>query len=342
MRYTQAEKMEIIRMVENSDLGVKKTLDELDVNKSSFYEWYRRYESQGYDGLATRKSIARKFWNKIPDMEKDRVVSIALDHPGKSPRELAWYITDTEGYYLSESSVYRILKAKDLITSPAYIVMTAADKFQHPTSRVHELWQTDFTYFKVNGWGWYFLGSVLDDYSRYIISWKLFKSMSASDVKELLDMAVAKTGVHETAIKLRPRLLSDNGPCYLSSELRDYLESRGISHTRGAPYHPMTQGKIERYHLSLKMVVKLLQYYFPDQLEEEIGLFIEYYNNRRYHESLDNVTPADVYFGRNREIVSRREKLKNRTLELRRKQNLKTNQQHSSTNKLLTFAGTIS
>jgi putative transposase len=104
----------------------------------------------------------------------------------------------------------------------------------------------------------------------------------------------------------------------------------------------MTQGKIERYHLTLKMVVKLLQYYFPDQLEEEIARFIEYYNNRRYHESLQNVTPADVYFGRNREIIARREQLKIRTMELRRKQNLKLNQLQSSTTKLLTLSGTIS
>ena len=342
MRYTQSEKMEIIRTVENSELGVKPTLEELDVNRSSFYEWYRRYEAEGYEGLATRKSIARKFWNKIPEMERDRVVSIALEHPEKSPRELACHITDTQDYYLSESSVYRILKAKDLIPSPAYIVMAASDKFRHPTTRVHELWQTDFTYFKVNGWGWYYLGSVLDDYSRYIIAWKLFKSMTAGDVKELLDIAVAKTGVNQIAVRHRPRLLSDNGPCYLSSELREYLATRGISHTRGAPYHPMTQGKIERYHLRLKMVVKLLQYYFPDQLEEEITRFIEYYNNRRYHESLENVTPADVYFGRNREIVARREQLKKQTLELRRKQNLKLNQLQSSTSKLLTLSRTIS
>jgi len=338
MRYTQAEKMEIIRLVESSDMPVRRTLEELDVNKSSFYEWYRRYEADGYDGLAVRKPNAKKFWNKIPEREKDRVVEIALDHPEKSPRDLAWHITDTQGYYLSESSVYRILKAKNLITSPAYIVMAAADKFQHPTTRVHELWQTDFTYFKIVGWGWYYLGSVLDDYSRYVIAWKLFTSMSAGDVKELLDMAVAKTGVNQVEVRQRPRLLSDNGPCYLSSELQEYLEMRGMAHTRGAPYHPMTQGKIERYHLSLKCVVKLLHYYFPEQLEEEIGRFIEFYNNRRYHESLNNVTPADVYFGRDREILERREQLKKQTLELRRKQNLTPNQQQSSTNNFLTLS----
>jgi transposase InsO family protein len=342
MRYTQAEKMEIIRTVEGSELSVKRTLEELDVNRSSFYAWYGQYESEGYDGLATRKPNAKKFWNKIPQGEKERVVTIALEHPEKSPRELAWHITDTEGYYLSESSVYRILKGYDLITSPAYIVMSAADTFRHPTKRVHELWQTDFTYFLIIGWGWYYLGSVLDDHSRYVIAWKLFTTMTAGDVKELLDMAVAKTGVEKVAVRHRPRLLSDNGPCYLSGELREYLEERGMAHTRGAPYHPMTQGKIERYHRSLKNDVKLQQYYFPEALEEEIGRFIEHYNNRRYHESLDNVTPADVYHGRHREIISGREQLKRRTLELRRRHNLTPNHATSSTTKLLTLSETIS
>lgn len=342
MRYTQAEKMEIIRTVENSELGVKRTLEELDVNRSSFYEWYRRWEADGYDGLAVRKSIARKFWNKIPDREKKQVVSIALEHPEKSPRELAWHITDTHGYYLSESSVYRILKRFDLITSPQYIVMSASEKFKNPTTRVHQLWQTDFTYLKIVGWGWYYLGTVLDDFSRYIIAWKLFTSMTAGDVKELLDLAVAKTGVEHVAVRYRPRLLSDNGSCYISGELAEYLEAKKMAHTRGAPYHPMTQGKIERYHRSLKNIICLQNYYLPGELEEEIGRFNDYYNNHRYHESLKNVTPADVYFGRNREIVSRREQLKKRTLELRRKQNLNPNHLQSSPTRLLTLSETIS
>jgi len=174
MRYTQAEKLEIIRTVEKSELSVNNTLDELDVCRSTFYDWYQRYLQDGYDGLATRKSNAQKFWNRIPDIEKEQVVSIALQQPEKTPRELAWHITDKWCYFISESSVYRILKSYDLVPSPAYIVMTASDSFKHPTKRVHELWQTDFTYFRIVGWGWYYLGSVLDDHSRYIISWKLF------------------------------------------------------------------------------------------------------------------------------------------------------------------------
>ncbi|MBN2413065.1 transposase [candidate division KSB1 bacterium] len=174
MRYNQAEKMEIIRLVETSDLPVKRTLDQLDINKSTFYNWYRKYLEEGYDGLADKKLTPRRFWNKIPESVKDQIVSLALKYPNKSPRQLAWYITDRYEYFISESSIYRILRAFDLITSPAYMVMSAKDKFDKPTKGVHELWQTDFSYFKVIGWGWYYLSSVMDDYSRYIIAWKLF------------------------------------------------------------------------------------------------------------------------------------------------------------------------
>lgn len=323
MRYSQSEKMETIRLVEESALSVKRTLDELDINESTFYNWYRKYHEDGYDGLADKRPNPNRFWNAIPECIKEQVVDIALEKPEKSPRELAWHITDTQEYFISESSVYRILKLYDLITSPAYIVISARDKFKHPTTRVNELWQTDFSYFKIVHWGWYYLSSVMDDYSRYILSWKLFSTMSADDVKETLDMAVTSTGVMKVHVRHRPRLLSDNGPCYLSRELKDYLDKRGMSHTRGAPYHPQTQGKIERYHRSIKNVINLQNYYSPEELEKEIAAFVEYYNNNRYHESLDNVTPADVYYGRDEKTISKRDKVKQKTMKSRREYNLK-------------------
>ena len=322
MRYSQPEKMEVIRVVEQSALSVKRTLVELGVNRSTFYQWYRRYQEYGFDGLADRKPTPGKFWNKIPELMKEQVVDIALEYPEKSPRQLAWFITDNEGYFISESSVYRILKAYDLITSPAYIVISAKDKFDQPTKRVNEMWQTDFSYFRVIGWGWYYLSTVIDDYSRYIISWKLFATMSSTDVQETLDMALEKTGAHKIKIRLRPRLLSDNGPCYLSKELKDYLDDRDIKHIRGKPYHPQTQGKIERYHRSLKNVVTLENYYFPGELQIAISEFVNYYNDKRYHESLNNLTPAAVFYGRSKEIISTREIIKKKTLSLRRDQNL--------------------
>ncbi len=323
MRYGPSEKLEIIRTVEESELSVRQTLKELGIHRSTFYNWYRRFLEDGIEGLDLKQPRARSFWNKIPDEVKKQVVEIALEQTELSPRELACRITDIQGYFISESSVYRILKAHDLVTSPAYILMQAGDSFKNPTRQIHELWQTDFTYFRIVGWGWYYLSTVLDDYSRYILAWKLTTSMTASDVKDTLDEAISNTSVDRVQVRHRPRLLSDNGPCYLSGELRSYLEKQGMTHTRGAPYHPMTQGKIERYHRSMKNVVKLQNYYFPWELEREISSFVEYYNNHRYHEALNNVTPADVYFGRHREILTKRDRIKKKTLELRRKQNLK-------------------
>jgi len=322
MRHSQSEKMEIIQTVENSSLGIKRTLAELDINRSTFYEWYRRYRDGGYDALASKPPNRRQFWNAIPPDVKRKVIKTALEHLDKSPRQLAWYLTDTQGYYISESSVYRILKANDLITSPNYTVLSAKDKFDQPTTRINQMWQTDFTYLKVIHWGWYYLSTVMDDYSRYILSWKLCNGMSAEDVKETIDMAIAESGVNHAYIRHRPRLLSDNGPCYISGELKNYLSNNGLTHTRGRPYHPMTQGKIERYHRSMKNVLLLDNYYSPDDLKAEIEAFVEYYNYQRYHESLDNVTPADVYTGRKIKILEERNRIKERTLK-QRKQNYK-------------------
>jgi transposase InsO family protein len=322
VRLQASEKLEVIRLVEGSELSARRTLQELGVPRSTFYAWYRRYTQAGELGLQARDSACRRHWNRIPEKVRQQVVETALEHTALSPRELACRITDREGYFLSESSVYRILKAYDLVTSPAYVVMSASDRFEHPTRRPNELWQTDFTYLRVVGWGWYYLSSVLDDYSRKILAWKLSTTMGAADVTETLDLARAATGVDRVQVEHRPRLLSDNGPCYVSGELRSYLTEHGLRHTRGAPYHPMTQGKIERYHRSMKNVVKLEHYYTPWELERAVARFVEHYNHRRLHESLSNVTPADMYAGRQQAILSRRERIKRETLERRRRENL--------------------
>jgi len=321
MRYRQSEKMQIIRLVEESPVSIKQTLSELNINRSTFYNWYSRYQQGGYDALANRYRPPKQFWNQVPPWERQRVVEIALEHPHKSPRELAWYITDKRGYYISESTVYRILKAHDLVTSPVYTVISALDKFPHPTKAPNELWQTDFTWFKVVHWGWYYLCTILDDYSRYILAWQLCKGMSSEDVKQTVEKAIGFTGIFNPNVLHRPRLLSDNGPCYVSKALGQYLETKGIAHTRGKPYHPMTQGKIERYHRSMKNILLLENYYSPCELDDQIGLFVDYYNNYRYHEALDNITPADVYHGKRWEILTRRDQIKKKTMRLRRKQN---------------------
>lgn len=116
----------------------------------------------------------------------------------------------------------------------------------------------------------------------------------------------------------QPRLLSDNGRCYVGQPLKDYLDEQKIKQVHGKPYHPQTQGKIERYHRSLKNIIELDNYWSKEELEAEIAAFVDFYNNRRYHEALNNLTPADVYFGRGQAILDKRERTRRRTMRQRR------------------------
>ncbi|WP_339755252.1 IS3 family transposase [uncultured Marinobacter sp.] len=318
MRYPASEKLEIIRLVEQSHLGVRPTLEKLGIPKTTFYRWYDRYLAFGEAGLEDSRSHPGRVWNRIPDDVRAEVVDLALEETDLSPRELAVRFTDTKGYFVSEASVYRLLKSHDLVTSPAFVVIKAADEFRDKTTAPNQLWQTDFTYLKVIGWGWFYLSTILDDYSRYIIAWKLCTTMKTDDVTDTLKLALKASGCDNAKVIQKPRLLSDNGSSYISGDLAEWLEDQKMDHVRGAPYHPQTQGKIERWHQTLKNRILLENYYLSGDLENQIGQFVDHYNNHRYHESLKNVTPADAYFGRDTAIIERREKIKKRTIQNRR------------------------
>src|SRR5450432_1107030 len=204
MRYPAPEKLEIIRLVERSHLPAKRTLDKLGIQPATFYRWYDRYLTDGPEALEDKSCRPKQVWNRIPDAIRERIVQLALDEPELSPRELATRFTDTANYFVSEASVYRLLKAHDLITSPAYIVMKAADEFKYKTTAPNQLWQTDFTYLKVTGWGWFYLSTILDDFSRYIIAWKLCIGMTAEDVTATLDLALKASGLDRATVVHRP------------------------------------------------------------------------------------------------------------------------------------------
>ena len=323
MRYPASEKAEIIHLVEQSHLPAKRTLDKLGIPRATFYRWYDRYREGGLEALADHRSRPDRVWNRIPDDVRRQIIDLALDLPELSPRELAVRFIDEKRYFVSEASVYRLLKAHDLITSPAYVVIKAANEFKDKTTAINQLWQTDFTYLKITGWGWYYLSTVLDDFSRYIIAWKLCTTMKAQDVTDTLDLALAASGCDQARIVHKPRLLSDNGSSYVSSDLAEWLDAQKMGHVRGAPYHPQTQGKIERWHQTLKNRLLLENYYLPGDLEANIEKFVDHYNHRRYHESLSNLTPADVYFGRGSTILLERERIKRNTIQKRRLQHQK-------------------
>src|SRR5476651_2107107 len=269
MRYPASEKAEIIELVEQSHLPAKRTLDKLGIPRATFYRWYDRYRAGGPEALADRRSRPDRVWNRIPDDVREKIIDLALQVPELSPRELAVRFTDENKYFVSEASVYRLLKAHDLITSPAYVVIKAANEFKDKTTAINQLWQTDFTYLKVTGWGWFYLSTILDDFSRYIIAWKLCTTMKTTDVTDTLNMALQASGCDDVRILHKPRLLSDNGSSYISAELADWLGDKGMDHTRGAPMHPQTQGKIERWHQTLKNRILQKNYYLSGDLEQK-------------------------------------------------------------------------
>jgi transposase InsO family protein len=279
MRYPATEKLEIIRLVEQSPLPARRTLAKLGIPRATFHRWYDRYSRGGPEALNDRRPQPDRVWNRIPDAVRDNVIQLALDEPALSPRELAVRFTDSQSYFVSEASVYRLLKARDLIASPAFIVIKAADAFKDKTTAPNQLWQTDFTYLKVIGWGWFYLSTVLDDFSRYIVASKLCTSMRAEDVTATLDLALRASGLDQAKPTDRPRL-----------------------------------------HQTLKNRILLENYFLPGDLEAQIAAFVDDYNHRRYHESLDNLTPADVYCGRGSTILAERQRIKRQPIANRRLQ----------------------
>ena len=279
MKYPASEKLEIIRLVEQSHLPIRRTLEMLGIPRATFYRWYHLYQTGGPEALQDRSSRPTRVWGRIPDEVRTRIVQLAIDEPELSPRELAVRVTDTEGYFVSEASVYRLLKAHDLITSPAYIVMKEADEFKDKikdkTTAPNQLWRTDFTYLKVTGWGcWFYLSTVLDDLSRYIVAWKLCSTMRAQNVTDTLSLALDASGLDQASVVHRPRLLSDNGSSYISGDLVKWLGDQKMEHIRGAPRHPQTHGKIERWHQTLENRILLEHYYLPGDMEAQIAAFV--------------------------------------------------------------------
>lgn len=266
--------------------------------------------------MADKPSRPSRVWNRIPKEKRHETVQLALDEPKLSPRELAARFVDTKNYFVSEATVYRLLKAHDLIASPAFIVVKASDEFKDKTTAPNQLWQTDFIYLKVIGWGWFYLSMIFDDFSRYIVAWKLCTTMNAKDVTETLNMALQASGLDQVHVVHRPRrsqttarptspAISRNGSAISKSNTfvarpvicrRKARSSAGIKPSRTASCSKTTTSR------------------------PNIAAFVDHYNHRRYHESVNNLTPADVYLARRSKILRKRERIKRITIQNRRLQ----------------------
>jgi len=316
------KKLDVIRIVESSYLPRTKTLTRLGLSPSTYYRWRRRFQSHGAEGLRDRFPFKGRPWNRVLPEEEAKIREVADRHTDWSPREISFHIIDKYGFSVSESSVYRVLKRAGLIKPRVVKTFPAGPEYTHKTRKINEMWQTDATYLFIKDWGWYYLVSILDDYSRKILAWRLQTFQDASAYSEVVELACEKTGMDKLPNRLRPRLLSDRGPALISKAFGEYLEIKGLGHILASPYHPQTNGKIERYHRSIKEQIKLLVWESPQALKSEIRRFIDYYNSKRYHEALDNVAPDDVYYGRKEAILKKRANLKHSTIAKRRVANL--------------------
>jgi len=305
------DKAIILAQVEKQSRGKRQALMAMGIPKSSYYRW-----RQGQPNSGNRK----RPWNRITPEEEGKILAVARESPELSSRQLAVWITDNAGFAVSESTVYRILRKEGLVKRQE-TQLTAANEYHTKTTRPHQMWATDASYFRVVGWGYYYLVTVMDDYSRFILAWKLQRDMSADSLIEVIQEAIDATGMTEVPVEDRTKLLSDNGAGYVSRSFRNYLRLVGIGHILAAPFHPQTNGKLERYHQTIKREVNQLPYELPSQLERAIADFVDYYNYRRYHKALGNVTPADVLYGRREEILKHRKEVQIQTTNRRRDYN---------------------
>jgi len=311
------EKATILRMVETMFRRKRQALTELGIPRSTYYRWRQGQRGQG---LESHSREGRRPWNRLTPEEDGKILAMAREAPQLSSRQLAAWITDNAGFAVSESTVYRILRREGLVKRPE-VQLVAGKEYHTKTTGPHQMWATDASCFRVVGWGYYYLVTVMDDYSRFILAWKLQKDMSAKSLIEVVQEAVDATGMTNVPVEDRTKLLSDNGAGYVSRSFRDYLRLVGIGHILAAPFHPQTNGKVERYQRSLKREVNQLPYELPSQLERAIADFVDYYNYHRYHKALGNVTPVDVLYGRREEILERRKEVQIQTINRRRDYN---------------------
>jgi len=315
-----SERGGVLAVVAASLLSKRQALAEMGIPRRTYYNWVRREkESKSRDA----KSRSGRPWNKVKAEEEKLVIDQARASPELSPRQLALRLIDRYGIWLSESTVYRILRREGLVKRVEVKGFAAGKEYHRKTSKPNEMWATDCSYLRVVGWGFYYMVTVIDDFSRYILGWELKRDMTASSLIDVVQQAVDTTGMSEVPIKDRTSLLSDNGSGYVSQAFGDYLGLVGIKHILASPFHPQTNGKVERYQQTLKGEVNRVPYEMPSKLRQAMESFVEYYNPRRYYEALENITPADVYFEIEYGILTRKKEAKQKTLKTRKEHNRK-------------------
>lgn len=310
----------LIEAVEAHGAGRRKRLRDISLPPSTYYDWRRRYEQEGTSGLE-HKGRGRKAWNRLNEREEAMVLRAAHSRPELSPRLLSIYLLDEERTSISHSTVFRILKKNGLIVPRPQDQRPAAKEWRHKTTRPDEIYQCDATMFVIPGWGRYKAIPVIDDYSRKLLALPLKPDETSYSIADAVEEALERARREGHNPRTPPKLLSDNGPGFIGEVLAKFLKPKNITHIFGAPYHPQTQGKVERLNRKMKEAMCLEVSCSPDELQRRLREFQRVYNATP-HTAIFNVSPNQMYAGRLRKILKRRALIKRRTLEQRRLENL--------------------
>jgi transposase InsO family protein len=299
------DKLDIIQFIQACPWPVKRSLQVLGLARSTFYDWLDRYRRHGFRGLVGLPRPPIMPENRLLEAERAQIIATAKSLPLEGYRKVASYV-EREGVYVSRTTVYRILSRAGLLTTRKTKKKTAGERYVNEPRRPGELWATDISYIFVEGYGFFYLFSVLDTCSRYVIHWELRPTMTTEDAMQVVRAAVRKAGI---TAEHGLRLLHDNGTQFVSRKFKQFLKDLKIEQVRTAYRHPETNGRLERFHLTLKdATVRLQSYPTPDAARAGIEDFIYEYNSQRPHQALDYVTPASVHFGYANELRLRRQR----------------------------------
>jgi putative transposase len=269
----------------------------LGIPSSKYYDWRQRYGQ----GNRHNARLPRRHW--LLDREKAALLSYQREHPEEGYRRLAYMMLDADVVAVSPSSVYRVLKEAGRLGKGTSCPSAKGRGFAQP-SAPHEHWHIDVSYLNICG-TFYYLCSILDGYSRYIVHWEIRESMTEDDMEIILQRA------HERFPEVRPRIISDNGPQFVARDLKTFIRLCGMTHVRTSPFYPQSNGKIESWHKTIKR--ECIRPETPLNVTDArriVGRYVQEYTDVRLHSGIGYVTPRDRLLGRDQAIwQERRRKL---------------------------------
>ena len=302
--------IDFVREMSNkTDISTSHIVSWLKFSRSKYYDWQKRYgKANEHNGF-----IPRDFW--LENWEKEAIVSYFIQHPFEGYRRLTYMMMDEDIVAVSPASVYRVLKSRGLMELRNVKPSSKGKGFKQPLV-AHQHWHTDVTYLNLGG-TFYYMCSVLDGFSRYIVHWEIRESMKEKDVEIILQRAIEK--FPDTS----PRIISDNGPQFVAKDFKEFIRINGMTHVRTSPFYPQSNGKQERMQGLIKQ--ECIRPKCPKSVEQArqiVGEYVEHYNNKRLHSAIGYVTPKDMLEGKQKKILAERDhKLESARMKRKEKRN---------------------